>query len=113
MSNKNYGWDAAADRRLRELSRTNERAIPTIGGAVFAASAIKAGDLGAFCRYLLHVPSFVKEWEGGIVGAMNDFCHICLVDPMLIEVYLGITFAEIANNYEMKLAQIEHKNRHP
>lgn len=101
MATKTYGWDKGAEIRLRNLKGTHERAIPVLGGAIFATTALRAGDLQAFARYLLNVPSSIGKsgWPGGVEDALNTFCHVCLVDPKLIEVYLGTTFAEIAQAY--------------
>lgn len=95
-----YEWDKAAEQRLFNLK--DEYAIPVLCGSVWASSALKAGDLDTFIEYLLNVPrgGLVHKFTGGIVGAMNTFCHVCLVDPHLAEAYVGMTFAEVAEVYE-------------
>lgn len=97
---KNYEWDKGAEKRLYALKKVYPDAIPVLGGAVFAATAIAENDMDEFVEYLafaITCPSLrVKCWPGGIVSICEEFCHICLVDPKLVEVYLGYTFAEIA-----------------
>lgn len=95
-----YGYDKGADGRLRELQDTYPDAIPVLGGAVFATTAVKAGDMDAFVEYLLNAITasshMVKNWQGGTVSICESFCHVCLVDPKLAEAYLGRSFADIA-----------------
>lgn len=94
-----YAYNSVAVEYLRDLSKRpgTESAISVLGGAAFAASAMEAGDWEGFCRFLLNVPSFATptSWPNGIQDAMETFCHICMVDPRLVEVYLGATFAEL------------------
>lgn len=59
-------------------------------------------DLHEFCTYLLGMIKFAisTRYPNGIEDALERFCHICLVDPKLIEAYLGIRFEEVARHYE-------------
>ena len=82
---------------IEQLADEHSSAIPIFGGALWAYEYAKVGDLANFVNYLPHVVSEAKfrHWHEGIDGALRRFCHICLVDPMLIEVYLGIRFEEV------------------
>jgi hypothetical protein len=34
-------------------------------------------------------------WEQPLAEACRDFCHICMVDPMLVEAYCGMRFEQL------------------
>lgn len=82
---------------IEELDEKYDNAIPVFGGALWAYEYAFKGDLKNFVKYLPNVVSEAKfrKWHEGIDGALRRFCHICLVDPMLIELYLGIRFEEV------------------
>ena len=98
---KHYDWDKTTELRLCKLQKEHKNAIPVLGGAVFAATAIKNNDLETFVEHLVSVPrnSVFFGWDEGIKDALNTFCHLCLVDPKLIEVYIGMTFVEVEELY--------------
>lgn len=78
--------------------------VPVLGGAYHAYDCMNSDnvDIQRFCEYLLSCvqSAIFFEFDGGIENALNTFCHLCLVDPMLIEAYLGIRFTDIAKHYE-------------
>lgn len=82
---------------IEALDDKYPNAIPVFGGALWAYEYAERGDIKTFVTYLPHVISESKyrNWHEGSVGALNRFCRICLVDPMLIEAYLGIRFKEL------------------
>lgn len=82
---------------IENLDDKYGNAIPVFGGALWAYKYAEKGDIKTFVTYLPHIVSEAKfrGWHEGIVGALNRFCHICLVDPKLIEAYIGITFEEL------------------
>lgn len=89
-------FDKSTQSRLAELQKSFRNAIPLFGGACWATSTIANGDFEGFCWYL---PGIVKSakfwgWSGSIESALVTFCDLCLVDPKLVELYLGMTFAE-------------------
>ena len=99
---KIYEREKVAESYILNLDKQyDDNAIVILGGAVFASSAIKSMDYDTFTEHLMKVPGncVFWGWNNGIEDALNHFCHACMVDPKLIEVYLGITFAEIANIY--------------
>lgn len=83
---------------IEGLSEKHSNAIAIFGSAVFAYDATFGSrqDMNKFMSYLPDVASRARffEWHEGVAGALRRFCHICLVDPMLIEVYLGMSFEE-------------------
>ena len=98
--NLTYECDKGAEKRLYTLQKTFPNAIPLFGGAIFATTAAKAGDMADFVEYLPNVIQGISfwRWKEGVKAALNTFCHLCLVDPKLVEVYLGMTFKEIEKN---------------
>jgi hypothetical protein len=69
-----------------------------LGGACFAIE--HTHNFAEFVMYLPHVISSAKfyNYHETPAQACRTFCHLCLVDPMLVEVYLGMTFEELINN---------------
>ena len=74
-------------------------AIPVFGGALWAYDAVCGPnvDMKKFISYLPSVIVDAKffEWHEGVVGALRRFCRICLVDPALVEAYIGMKFEEL------------------
>ena len=90
--------------RIERLNEQYNHFIPIFGGAYHAVEYVQPEtmDLHKFVRYLANVPSNAKfyGWEKGVEDALNTFCHLCMIDPMLIELYLNTKFSEIAKHYE-------------
>lgn len=84
---------------VENLSREYDNAIPVFGGAdiAYARACGEDPSLKVFVNYLPPVASAAKyfKWHEGVAGALRRFCHICLVDPALVEAYLGIKFEEV------------------
>ena len=36
-----------------------------------------------------------RQWRQPLAEAMRDYCHIALVDPALVEAYIGMRFEDI------------------
>ena len=81
------------------LSETYRNAVPIFGGAPLAYMEIhkEEPNFDGFIGYLAHVIDEAKfrRWHDGIAGALRTFCHLCLVDPALVEAYLGVRFEQI------------------
>ena len=71
-------------------------AISVFGSALWAYQPINP-DLKSFIAYLPSVIHNAKfySWHEGAVGALRRFCRLCLVDPMLVELYIGMSFDEL------------------
>lgn len=86
---------------VEELHEKYHNAIPVFGGALWAYNYVSGNniDIKKFVSYLPGVITSSRffQWHEGEVGALRRFCRICLVDPNLIEAYLGITFKELVN----------------
>lgn len=90
--------------RIEKLSEQHKHFIPIFGGAYHAVEYAQPEtmDLHQFVGYLASVPRSAKfwGWEKGIEDALNTFCHLCMINPALIESYLNTRFSEIARQYE-------------
>ena len=97
----NTGYDESVYNAIMSLADKYDNAIPVFGGALYAHKHISGNivDFGEFVNYLSRLPSNVKfyHWHESAAQAARRFCHLCYVDPMLIEAYLGITFDELFN----------------
>ena len=61
---------------------------------------MQSGDIATFVDHMFHCGHSAKfyRWHDGVAGAMRTFCNICLVDPGLIETYLGLRMEEVATH---------------
>lgn len=76
-------------------------AIPVFGGALGAYNSVNT-DKPDFAKFVSYIPDVVYSakfynWHEGTVGAIRRFCRLCLVDPALVELYLGISLAELTD----------------
>lgn len=72
-----------------------ENVVAIFGGALYAYEHVN--NFEKFVEYLqgvAHSAVFFK-WHKGVADALRTFCHICYVDPTLVELYLGIHFNEL------------------
>lgn len=86
---------------ITTLADKYDNAIPIFGGALGAYNYINCDtpDFERFVKCLsavVHNAIFFK-WHEGVVGALRRFCRLCLVDPALIECYMGLYLDEFAN----------------
>ena len=93
-------YDQAVYNAIEALDDKYSNAIPVFGGALGAFNNINSDnpDYTAFVRSMLAVAKNATfyHWHEGAIGAMRRFCHLCLIDPALIELYMGMTIAEVA-----------------
>lgn len=84
----------------------NENVVSIFGGAVEDVEI--TNNLEMFCNHLIYIARRAAfwKWHKGVADAMRVYCHLCYVDPYLIEAYCGTTFDEFAPAV-MKL--YEHK----
>ena len=54
--------------------------------------------------------AMVRNWEESLAKACRDYCHICMVDPMLVEAYLQMRFEEFCASVYDDLAQLLAKS---
>lgn len=102
---ENVQWyNQGVHRAICSLDNKYPNAIPVFGGALGAYEYINCDhpDFGKFVGCLPTVVSNAKfyKWHEGVIGALRRFCRLCLVDPALIEAYLGITFEELCKGVQ-------------
>lgn len=71
-------------------------AIPIFGGAlwVYHDNTMDWSRLISGLPHIVHSAKFFK-WHEGVLGALHRYCHICMVDPMLVEVALGMKLEDL------------------
>lgn len=84
---------------IMSLDAKYPNAIPVFGGALGAYDYINC-DNPDFHKFAMCLSSVAHNatffhWHEGVVGALRRFCHLCLVDPDLVELYLGMSLAEL------------------
>lgn len=82
----------------------NESVGAIFGGATFTAEELQNNKL-SFHDFVLRVirvgeNAYFWNWCNGTANAMRTFCHLCFVDPALVEAYLGTRFDELAPHVE-------------
>jgi hypothetical protein len=89
-------YDQAVYDAITTLSNKHDNTIPVFGCAL-SASKYLDNDFHKFVGFIPQVISSAKfyKWHGGVVDAIRTFCHLCFVDPAIVECYLGISFAEL------------------
>jgi hypothetical protein len=97
---ENFAWyNEGVYKAITALDNKYSNAIPIFGGALGAYEYINCNtpDFAKFVKCLSTVIDNAKfyKWHEGAVGAIRRFCRLCLVDPALIEAYIGITFEEL------------------
>ena len=92
-------YDESVYNAIMSLDSKYPNAIPVFGGALGAYNYINSDtpDLYSFVCSIKTVAenAVFYKWHEGAVGAIRRFCHLCYVDPMLIEAYIGATFEDI------------------
>lgn len=85
------------EERLIALNEQHEHAIAVFGCAIYAYECARKGDIVGFTDFLPIVAQNARfyGWHESAPRALHRFCHLCMVDPMLIEAYLGVRFEEV------------------
>jgi len=82
------------------LEDIHDNAVAVMGGAYWAAQEVHKDnpDFGAFVEYLCNMIHDYKffGWHESIAQAMRTFCKLAMVDPALVEAYIGMRFEEVA-----------------
>ena len=84
---------------IEALEAKHENAIAVMGGAYWAAQEVHKDnpDFKAFLSFMdgmLWSARFFK-WHESLAKACKTFCHLAMVDPMLVEAYIGIRFEDM------------------
>ena len=89
-------YDQSIKAAIEKLDELYPNAIPIFGGALSAAKYVHGDnvDMHKFCSMLAdaidNATFFGWHESSGVVA--RRFCHICYIDPALVEAYLGIKF---------------------
>ena len=81
---------------IEVLDSKYHNAIPIFGGALWVYHD-NDFDSERFIASLHHIAENAKffGWHEGVAGAMRRFCHICMVDPVVVESCIGMSFEEL------------------
>ena len=98
-STDNTWYDEYIYNAIVALDDKYPNAIPVFGGALSAYNYVNS-DAPNFGKFVSYIPTVVHNakfysWHEGVVGAIRTFCRLCLVDPMLVELYVGMPLAEL------------------
>ena len=71
-------------------------AIPVFGCALWVYHD-NDFDSQRFISGLSHIINSAKffKWHDGVIGAIRKYCHICMVDPAIVEVALGMKLEDL------------------
>lgn len=100
MYSSDFQWyDQGVYNAIMSLSEKHSNVIPIFGGALGAYNCINC-DEPDFSKFVSYIPDLVHsakfyKWHEGVAGALRTFCHLCLVDPALVELYIGMSFHEL------------------
>lgn len=66
---------------------------------VFVGATVVNGEIA---RLVEQIPGVIRnaslyDWHESIVDTLRRFCHLCSIDPSLVEVYIGQTFESMAD----------------
>lgn len=86
---------------IMALEDRHENAVAVMGGAYWAAQEVH-NDSPSFSKFVEYLSSMLYNykffgWYESKPQAMRTFCKLAMVDPMLVEVYLGHKFEEVVS----------------
>ena len=89
-------YDESVYNAVMALNDKYPNAIPVFGGALGAFNALEVGDYDRFKSLMLEAINDAKffKWHESALQVARRFCHLCYVDPMLVEVYIGLRLEE-------------------
>lgn len=93
-----FSYEVIKDNILA-LEDKHENAVAVMGGAYWAAQEVHC-DHPNFEKFVEYLSNMIHDykffgWHEPIPQAMRTFCKLAMVDPMLVETYLGIKFEEV------------------
>lgn len=92
-------YDNGIHNAIESLSAKYPNAIPVFGGALSAYNYVNS-DTPNLEKFISFFPTVAKNadfynWHEGKVGALRRFCNLCYIDPALVELYMGVCFADL------------------
>ena len=93
MYSDDFIWyDPSIKSAIEALDRKYPNAIPIFGGALGAAKYVNREhqNFGEFVKCIANAIRSAEffGWHEDASGVMSRFCHLCYVDPTLVERYL-------------------------
>lgn len=89
-------YDPSIKAAIEELDDKYPNAIPVFAGALSAAKYVhgETYNMHKFCEMLADAIDNATffEWHETSDAVARRFCHLCYIDPALVETYLGIKF---------------------
>lgn len=87
---------------IEALQDKYDNAIAVMGGAYWAAQEVH-NDKPNFDKFIELMCNMVTDhkffgWHEPIPQAMRTFCKLAMVDPMLVEAYIGMKFEEVLHH---------------
>ena len=81
----------------RKLLDATQEQYPDVNITAIFGGMYFVKNINDIVNSLPHIVKSAKffGWQQSIVSACNTFCHLCMVDPMLVEAYIGKRFEEI------------------
>lgn len=84
---------------IEALQDKYDNAVAVMGGAYWAAQEVHC-DKPNFSKFVELMCNMVTDlkffgWHEPIPQAMRTFCKLAMVDPMLVEAYIGMKFEEV------------------
>lgn len=87
---------------IEALQEKYDNAIPVMGGAYWAAQEVHNDNpnFAKFVELMINMVSDHKffKWHESIPQAMRTFCKLAMVDPCLVEAYIGMKFEEVVQH---------------
>ena len=81
------------------LEAKHQNAVAVMGGAYWAAQEAHKDqpDFEAFISFMEGMVQHAKffNWHESLPKACRTFCNLAMVDPMLVESYIGMKFEDV------------------
>lgn len=84
---------------IEALQEKYDNAIPVMGSAYWAAQEVH-NDKPNFDKFVELMVNMVSDhkffkWHEPLPRAMRTFCKLAMVDPALVEAYIGMRFEQL------------------
>jgi hypothetical protein len=85
--------------RILALQDKYDNAVAVMGGAYWASQEVH-NDAPNFSKFVEYLSNMLMDydffgWHESKPKAMRTFCKLAMVDPALVEVYIGMKFEEV------------------
>lgn len=83
--------NTATMKMIEDLNDRHSYATSIFGGAVWVKGI---DDVLDRLPHVIKTSKFYR-WHETPANACRTFCHLCFIDPALVEVYIGMTFEKL------------------